>query len=203
MRTLLIEPTPAGGASVAGDLTAIGHDVVRCHPADGPSFPCAALTHEGCPLDHGAPLDVTVVVRDEARAEPTTDESAVTCAVRAGVPVVVVGPPGPDPYGDWSEACHDPDDVAAACDRAVQSAAERRAAPLAAEVQRLIDLEGVDVGEVAVEVEREGAIAHVRVRTDRPLPTGLAGTVATRVHAVDQEGTWPTGKLSVSFGPVD
>ncbi len=198
MRTLLIEPTPAGPASLARDLDAAGHDVVRCHPPDAPSFPCAGLT-DGCPLDHSMPIDVAIAVRDEARPAPTADEAAVTCAIRAGLPVVVVGPPGANPFSAWSEPCHDPADVGAASERAIAGVAERRAAPLQAEAERVIALEGVDVGSVEVTVDRDGDLAAVTVRTERPVPKDLAGVMATRIHAVDQVGTWPTAKLSVNI----
>jgi hypothetical protein len=201
MRTLLIEPTPAGPASLARDLEAAGHDVVRCHPSDGPSFPCAGLA-DGCPLDRSAPIEVAIAVRDEALPAPTADEGAVTCAIRAGLPVVVVGPPGANPFGTWSEACHDPAEVADASRRAIDAVAERRAAPLVAEVERLVAIEGVDAGEVQVTVERSGDLATVSVRTERPLPEGLAGVIATRIHAVDQLGSWPTTKLGIDVSSI-
>lgn len=200
MRTLLIEPTRAGGASLADDLDAAGHQVVRCHPADGPSFPCAGLSHEGCPLDDAEPIDVAIAVRDKADATPTADEAAVTCAIRTGLPVVVVAEPGPNPFEEWSEACHDPAELADACDRAISSVAERRAAPLRAEVQRLLEVEQVDAGGFDVEVRRDGTAATVLVRTGQPLPIEVANTIATRIHAVDQRSSWPTSKLSVSVG---
>ncbi|WP_421121753.1 hypothetical protein ACE2AJ_10055 [Aquihabitans daechungensis] len=201
MRTLLIEPTPAGQASLAADLHAAGHDVVRCHPSGGPAFPCAGLTLEGCPLDHG-PVDVTVAVRDEATSQPDADEAGVTCAARAGIPIVVVGPDGPNPFAPWAVPCHDPADLADACDQAIDSVARRRAEPLGDEARRVIAREDVDAGAVHVTVRREGDTAHVRVLTDRSLPTSLAGTIATRLHAVDQRGSWPTTKFAVSFGTV-
>lgn len=200
MRTLLIEPTPAGGASLAPDLDAAGHQVVRCHPADGPSFPCAGLTHEGCPLDDGQPIDVAIAVRDEALPGPTADEAAVTCAIRVGLPVVVLGAEGPNPFAQWAESCHDAADLADACDRAIATVAERRAAPLRVEVARVLALEGIDAGDFDVEVRREGTTAQVMVRTQEPLPIAVANTIATRLHAVDQHGAWPTTKLSVSVG---
>ena len=194
MRTLLIEPTPAGSASLARDLDAAGHDVVRCHPPDGPAFPCAGLV-DGCPLEHGGPIDVAIAVREEARLQPTAEEGGVTCAIRAGLPVVVVGPEGANPFSAWSEACADAADVGGATERAIASVAAR----LGAEVERIVALEGVDAGSVAVSVRRSGDLATVTVRTERPLPKQLAGVVATRIHAVDQRVTWPTTKLAVDF----
>ena len=158
MRTLLIEPTRAQPASLARDLDAAGHEVVRCHPADGPAFPCVGL-EDRCPLDAAAPVDVAIAVRDQARPQPTAEEAGVTCAIRAGLPVVVVGPEGPNPFSAWSESCAGPEGVVAATERAIASVAARRAAPIAAEVERLIALEGVDAGTVEVSVARSGGVA--------------------------------------------
>ena len=203
MRTLLIEPTPAGASSLAGDLDAAGHQVVRCHPADGPSFPCVGLTHAGCPLDDGSPVDVAIAVRDDAGAPPTADEGAVTCAIRTGIPVVVVGSEGTSPFDEWAETCHDPADLPGAVERAIASVAERRAAPLREEAARLLEVEGIDAGDLDVEVRREGTTAHVVIRTSSPLPIEVANAIATRMQAIDQRGSWPTSKLSVSVGLLD
>lgn len=207
MRTLLIEPTPAGNATVAGALDAAGHDVVRCHPADGPAFPCVGLTDEGCPLERGLDVDVAVAVRDEVAAAPRADEAGVTCAIRTGIPVVVLGPRATDggvahPFEPWAETCHEPDDLPNAIDRAIDAAADRRAAPLQAEAERVLATEGVDAGEVRVEVRRDGTTARILLRTEVPLEVGLANSIATRLHAVDAAGSWPTSKLSVAVGTL-
>lgn len=199
MRTLLIESTPT---SVADVLDAAGHDVVRCHHAEGPAFPCAGVTEEGCPLEGPIPVDLAVAVRTEATAQPTADEAGVTCAIRTGLPLVVVGPAGPDPFAPWAEPCASPEAVPEAATRAIDAIARRRAAPMRDEVLRLLAVEGVDAGEVRVEVVRSGDTAEVMIRTERPLDERLANTVATRVHAVDRAGSWPTTKLGVAVGPL-
>lgn len=201
MRTLLIEPTQVG-ASVADALASAGHNVVRCHEAGAPAFPCAGLTEVGCPLDGRTEIDAAVAVRDQALAEPTADEAGVTCAIRAGLPVVVLAPEGPSPFAHWSEPCTDATDLPAAIDRAVEATAARRAAPLRAEALRVLAVEGVDAGQVEVEVLRDGDTAQVLVRTEHPLDEKVANTVATRVHAVDARSTWPTSKLGVAVGRI-
>jgi hypothetical protein len=199
MRTLLIESTPT---SVADVLDAAGHDVVRCHHAEGPAFPCAGLTEEGCPLEGPIPVDLAVAVRPEASDQPTAEEAGVTCAIRTGLPLVVVGPAGPDPFAPLAEPCDSPDAVPEAAARAIDAIARRRAAPMRDEVLRLLAVEGVDAGEVRVEVVRHGDTAEVMIRTEHPLDERLANTVATRVHAVDRTGSWPTTKLGVAVGPL-
>lgn len=201
MRTLLIESTPNAAGEVAGTLDAAGHDVVRCHHADGPSFPCSGLTDQGCPIEAHGPVDVAIAVRSEAGAEPTSRESGATCAIRIGIPLVVVGQ-GEQPFGEFAESVDSLDEVPEAVDRAIAAAGERRAAPLVAEANRLLESEGVDAGEVQVQVIRDGDTAHIQIRTEKEVSESVANALATRVHAMDAKGSWPTSKVGVAVGRI-
>lgn len=198
MRTLLIESTPNAAGEVAGTLDAAGHEVVRCHHEDGPSFPCAGLTGEGCPIEAHGPVDVAIAVRGEAGGEPTVRESGATCALRIGIPLVVVGTAEDQPYDGWAETVASVDEVPEAVDRAIVAAGEKRAAPLVVEAKRLLEAEGVEAGEVTVEVTRDGTTAHLTIRTEREVSEAVANALATRVHAVDAKGSWHTTKVSVA-----
>ena len=55
---------------------------------------------------------------------------------------------------------------------------------------------------VEVEVRRDGTTARILLRTEVPLEVGLANSIATRLHAVDATGAWPTSKLSVAVGTL-
>lgn len=199
MRTLLIESDPATGAQVAETLDALGHHIVRCHERGAPAFPCAALAPDGCPLEQ-SPVDVVVTAHDASWSAPGADEAGVTCALRVGVPVVAVS--GPDhPFTAHAETCTDPAEVGAAVDRAIAASDRRRAEPLEAEARRLCDLEGVDAGHVSVEVRRDAETARIVVRTERPVDDAVAGRLATRLHALDATGSWPTSKVSVAVVP--
>jgi hypothetical protein len=200
MRTLLIETIPSCGGQVDGLLTAAGHEVARCHHTDGPTFPCVGLTAEGCPLEDARGIDVAVAVRPTPDRDPAASESGLTCALRQGIPVVVVGDTHHSPYAGWTEHCGADDDVLDAVDRAIVAAGERRAAPLRAEVERLLRLEGLDPGGVTVTVARDGSTARVRVSADAELDERVAGLIATRMHAVDRTGAWPTTTLDVAVG---
>ena len=201
MRTLLIEPSSQGTPvpSVADALDAAGHDIVRCHAADSPAFPCAGLTDDGCPIEAHGPIDVAITVRPEGAAAPTADEAGATCAIRTGIPMVVLGG-AEQPYAPWAASASSVDDIPDAVDRAVALIAERRAEPLRAEVVRVLETEGVDAGAIDVQVDRAGDTAHITIRTELEVSEGLANVLATRVHAVDQKGSWPTTKVGVSVG---
>jgi hypothetical protein len=198
MRTLLIDTTSTGPDLLDGSDLLDGHDIVRCHHAEGPAFPCAGLTDEGCPIEHG-PIDVAITVRPEGAAAPTAEEAGATCAARVGIPMVVLG--GTEqPFAPWSVTAASVDDLPEAVDRAIAMIAKRRAEPIEAEVRRVLEVEGVDAGQVAVEVTREGDDAHILIRTEHEVSESLAGTLATRAHAVDQQGSWPTSKVAVAVG---
>ena len=74
----------------AAALQAAGHEALRCHDAGAPAFPCnALLPGRRCPLDIG--IDAVVTSRARPVKTPTLTETGVTCALRAGVPLVVAG----------------------------------------------------------------------------------------------------------------
>lgn len=102
-------------ALVAGDLERRGHNVLRCHDPEGPSFPCVGLAADSaCPVDTGA--DVIVTARAHPIPQPARREVAVTCAVRGGVPLIVAGNTILHPFGSVVTAVVEGfDDVEAAC----------------------------------------------------------------------------------------
>ena len=201
MRTLLIGSVAGAEEPLVERLDAAGHDVVRCHHPDGPDFPCSALTEDGCPLEGHGPVDVAITVHREG-SPVTARESGATCAVRAGIPLVVVSADDHHPFVAVADVSTGAEGVPRALDRAVAVAAEKRAAPLAAEARRLLEVEGIDAGEVRVDVSRDGDLAHLTVRTELSLDARVSGVVATRVHAVDAGGAWPTTKVAVAVIPL-
>lgn len=201
MRTLLIGSVAGAEEPLVERLDAAGHDVVRCHHPDGPDFPCSALTEDGCPLEGHCPVDVAITVHREG-SPVTARESGATCAVRAGIPLVVVSADDHHPFVAVADVSTGAEGVPRALDRAVAVAAEKRAAPLAAEARRLLEVEGIDAGEVRVDVTRDGDDARIVVWTERPVPDHVANAIATRVHAVDRAGTWPTTRVAVAVGAL-
>ncbi len=196
MRTLLIE---SGDRSIEQALA--GHEIVRCHAPDSPAFPCAGLTEEGCPIEHHGPIDVAITVRPDDAGAPTAEEAGTTCAIRTGLPTVVLGG-AEQPYAEWSATAASVDDLPDAIEAAIALQAERRAAPIRAEAERVLAVEGVDAGRVDVDVAREGDTAHITIRTERPVDERVGGVLATRAHAVDQKGSWPTSKVGVAVATI-
>ena len=169
---LLIESHLGDGAVDADRLQAAGHRVHRCWAAVDPSEEdvdrrpddtslCDGVTSGACPLDDG--IDVALIVRRRIARRPTPTEAGVSCALRAGIPVVEDGPEILDPYEPWLTA-RAGDDVAAACVQAV----ERGFAPLRAQIRDRIQgvLVGAGVDPAAVEsvVEYVHPRLHVQLR---------------------------------------
>lgn len=99
---------------ITGRLRTAGHDVVRCHDADRPPFPCRGMMGT-CPLDAGEPVDAALVVRHEVWPRPTQFEWGATCAIRRRVPLALAGKVVLNPFEGWIDAFVDPgeDPVAA------------------------------------------------------------------------------------------
>jgi hypothetical protein len=100
---LLIESSPHAGAAAAAELKAAGHRVHRCFRPGACGFPCVGVTHpSACPIDRG--IDVALLVRPRVNPRPTQLERAVSCVIRARVPLVEYGPSILDPYESWLAA---------------------------------------------------------------------------------------------------
>lgn len=108
MRVLLVESDPKSGLAVETRLEGAGHEVVRCTDAGAPSFPCAAVADGACPLDE--PTDAVVATRSRPHPRPTAGEAGVSCALREGVPLVVAGNQGLNPFAPWASVTTDGDD---------------------------------------------------------------------------------------------
>jgi hypothetical protein len=182
MRTLLIESSPGVGAEAAAALSDAGHPVVRCHEEGQPTFPCGDLAAPGsCPLHGPGAVDVVLSVRHPDDAEPTAAEAGVTCALRAGVPVVVLGDQEVNPFAALTVPVSDDDPVAAVV-AAYRAGKEVAAAPLRAEVVRLLEEAGASADGVEVDVAREGERYRIAVTVPADLPI-TNESIATHVHA--------------------
>ena len=101
MRALLVESEPGIGRSVSDHLIAAGVDVRRCRPDGAVDYACEGMpTGHGCPLDE-AGTDAAVAVRSPAGGPLTHLEAGVGCALRLGVPVMVVGGTEGAAYLPW------------------------------------------------------------------------------------------------------
>lgn len=118
IRVLLIESDSRAADGVEVTLRGEGHHVERCHPEGQPLFPCRGVIDGGCPLEE---VDVAVVVRAHPWPRPTASERGVTCALRHGLPLVVAGQLGLNPYEPWAAAMVDgTQDVVGVCQQVAE-----------------------------------------------------------------------------------
>jgi hypothetical protein len=185
LRVLVLESERGAADGAAHDLARAGHEIVRCHDAGAPAFPCSGLADDGeCPLDDA--VDVALTVRAHPRSQPTGYEDGVACALRAHVPLVVAGTTALNPYEPWTaaEISHD-GDVVAACEEAATAPLPRhgeRATAMLHEVLRRRDV--------------PAEAAHVVVRRhDGALAVTVCGAGALDVHTRSIAAVRITGAL--------
>jgi hypothetical protein len=178
---LLIESRPGITARTTELLEMAGHRVHRCHDDGEPGFPCKAITDStACPIDDH--VDVALVVRPRIAPRPTSMEDGVSCAIRAGIPIVEQGTDVLDPFGPWvARRIHSDDDVVAACVEAVEFADS----PLRREIKRRIAqlLHGAAIGEndVTVRVVHDGPNMEVHLDMPGPADRRLEHALSVRV----------------------
>ena len=187
MRILVTETHAEAAVPAERQLMEAGHEVVRCRADDGPAFPCAGLEPGGCPIEGG--IDVALTVRTGPPEAPTAREDGVTCALRRHVPLVVAGPPGPNPFEGWATVCVDERDLVAACEAAASADVERLSAvardeAVKALVRRGHAADGVDVITRRSAHDLKVEVALPDVVTDREADA-IAVAVADRLRAVE------------------
>ena len=193
MRILSIEDRPGAGAGDVRPLVDAGHDIARCHAEGAPAFPCAGLLGD-CPIEEPAGIDVVVDSRSAPGDRTAADEAGASCALRRGIPVLVSG--ADNPFADWATVRRDGEPIVDACRRAIDEGAARRAAPLRAEVERILADEA-QPGGAEVRITRCGTTARIAIEVPGPVSPALAGAVAARVHAVDRRRPSPESTLDI------
>ncbi len=195
---LLVESHPGNANREAAALERAGHNVHRCHEPGSSGFPCTEISSPGsCPLDAG--IDVTLLVRRVA-PHPTGLEQGVSCALRAGVPVIEDGPTILDPYephlsgrvtGDVVTACED------AADRGWEPLREvilDRTAGMLADA-------GIARDEVEVAFHRRGADLRIEL-TGPPTTNPIRQALGVRVLDALRTSGRRFGQVDVGYTEV-
>ena len=162
MRILVLETDPGTARSYENALAGAGHEVVRCHDAGAPAFPCHGVTGEGCPLDHAA-VDAALIVRDPIASRATAREAGVSCAIRARIPVLEPTAEGswPSPFAGYVESFDG--DVVTAVEDAVRRPSEGHAAAIRAHLMRSPAASGLSETDIPVLARRDGRRLRVEV----------------------------------------
>lgn len=189
---LLVESHPGNGAREAGALERAGHHVHRCHEPGATGFPCTEITSPGsCPLDAG--VDVALLMRRVA-PHPTDLEQGVSCALRAGVPIIEDGPTILDPFEPYLTG-RVTGDVVAACEEATDSGWSPLRQAILDRAGGVLAGAGIDCDDVAVSFHREGT--NLRIDLAGP-PAAAATRQALGVRVLDALRS--SGR---TFGQVD
>lgn len=178
MKVLLLESDPHLADQVAGRFQQAGHEVLRCHDADAPAFPCKGVDHAAeCPFDHPG-VAVSVVVRAEGGAPPTPLEDGVSCSLRHRVPVVVGDEGGP--YEGWATPI--PGDIVEGAEQVARGNLEGHAAAVHAVVAQGLARIGVAPQDVKVDVRRtDGDLA---IALELPVESGSHPAAFAAARAV-------------------
>ncbi len=180
---LVLESNHGAADAAIASLEATGHRVHRCHDKGADEFPCNGIAELGhCPLDGN--VDVALVVRPRIMRRPTPLEDGVTCAIRAGVPIVEDGPDLDGPFRPWvAQSVRPGTPVTAAC----VTAADRDLDPLALQITErvaaLVIAAGIEPTTVGCRAERDGA--SLRVQLELPVPVSRAIEHALAVRTLD------------------
>jgi hypothetical protein len=191
---MLLESDPGAADEAAKKLREAGHRVHRCHEPGLGAFPCnGTLDPKRCPLM--GPIDVALVVRRHPYPRPTRlEQDGVSCAIRAGVPLVADGAAVLDPFEPWEVGRASGGDVSSACEEAASHGETALGEQILARVDTLLVAAGVEPGEVSCRVEHAGL--RTRVVFSGPLPDGLQSALSVRaLDAVRAVGR--------TFGQVD
>ena len=187
---LLITSDDEDVSAVEEDLLAAGFEIRRCHEG-GERFPCTGIAGGECPLDVTGGVDVAVDVRQHPWPDPTALEVGVTCALRAGVPVVVVGRRG-HPFEAWATASVDGVvGIGRRCVEAMDEALVPHHDAALAAVRAVFTNHGLADAPAGVVVSRRRGRLHVTITADAPpLVRGLAVTrAASAVRHLDPAAT--------------
>jgi hypothetical protein len=182
-RALIVSSDDEPLADVERELRDAGFDVWRCHEPGSPSYPCVGILTGECPLDVAGGIDVAVDVRHHPWPAPTPREIGVTCAVRAGVPVVVVGR-GSHPFEDRAAATVDSiRGLGDVCEDAIADALETGRAAVQQAVGAVLDLHGHADAPMSARLERRDGALRVRIAVDVPHDVAAMASARAAVAA--------------------
>ena len=178
---LVVENRNGAADAAVRTLEAAGHRVHRCHSPGDRGFPCRGVADpEGCPID--GHIDVAVLVRRKVTPRPTPLEDGVSCALRAGVPIVEDGPAALDPFEPWIADRVRPDgDVVVACALAADRAFDPLREKVRSKIAPLLVAAGIDPALVGCDVDPTALALRVHLDLPVAVDTGLEQALGVRV----------------------
>jgi hypothetical protein len=197
---MLLESDPGAADTAADALRAAGHCVHRCHEPGLGAFPCnGTLDPKRCPLM--GVVDVALVVRRHAYPQATRlEQDGVSCAIRAGVPIVADGPAVLDPFEPWEVGRVIGGDVASACEAGAARGQMALVDHIRGRIDGLLAVAGLDPESVTCRTDVDGP--RLRITLQGPIPDGLRNALAVRtLDAVHSMGR-TFGQVDVTVEPL-
>jgi hypothetical protein len=199
---LVIESRPGAADRADTSLTDAGHRTHRCYDPGERGFPCRGVRDPSvCPLEHG--VDVAVLVRPQLAPRPTALETGVSCALRAGIPLVEKGPEALDPFAPWVKTRVPDsagDNVVDACVEAADTVhgqlvdhIRRRTLPTMALAAQ--------PGPLDCAIERRGRGLHIQL-SGPPIGKHVEHALAVRVADSIQAEHLPHTTLDINYHPT-
>lgn len=182
MKVLVLEERMGASCDVALDLVGAGHEIVRCHGADEPAFPCRGMGEHGCPLDEGDVAVAVMVQADEGGTIGDAAEDGARCALRRHIPLVVAATPAGSKLDEWATAVVDDHGSVAATVDAVGAMPSARHTDVAeGAFAGVLEAHGMDPSLAGAVVVRNGSDLHVELRPRGPVDRAILEVAAVRV----------------------
>jgi len=193
---LILENTRGGARSATSELEAAGHRTHRCRDVDAPAFPCRGVVDPAtCPLE--GPVDVALVVRNRVHPSTSTLEDGVSCALRAGVPVVEDGSSALDPFESWLTARVGGRSVVAVCEEAATTGFDELQAAVVARCAPLVRSAGGDPAAIGCRIGTTWPALQVEIEVPYPFDHGQREALAVRALDAVRAGRRSFAKVNV------
>lgn len=184
MKVLVLEERVGASCDAALDLVGSGHEVVRCHGADEPAFPCRGITSDACPLDAGD-VEVALMVRsDRHDGVGAADDAAADgarCALRRHIPLVVAGEGGTRLEEFASGRIDDPSAVSSMVEMVGRMPSPRHGDVAEGAFAGVLEAHGLDPALAGAIVVRSGSELHVQLVPGGDIDRAVLEVAAVRV----------------------
>jgi hypothetical protein len=196
---LVIESQPGAADHAADALTGAGHRTHRCYGPDEWGFPCQGVRDPAsCPIEGG--IDVAVLVRPRLMPRPTELETGVSCALRAGIPLVEQGPEALDPFAPWV-AARVPTTGGSfvdACTEAAETVFDQLVERIRQRTLRTMATATSRPGPLGCTIERRGGGVRVEL-SGPPIDPAVEHALAVRVHDAVTAEHFPHTTLDITY----
>jgi hypothetical protein len=180
MKILVLEEQAGASCDAALGLVDAGHQVVRCHGADEPAFPCRGMSEGQCPLDAGD-VAVAVIVQAEDSTGDAADDGG-RCALRRHIPLIVSGGATASSLGPWASAVvDDPSSLTSVVEAVGRMPSPRHGDVAEGAFAGVLEAHGLDPALAAAVVLRNGADLHVELQPTGPVDRAVMEIAAVRV----------------------